>query len=80
MNPDNMLIYFNRGFVLMDDVFPEQGQGSHVDYQEQYNNLLKIEEVVRVISSEHKQKRVLEIIMYTVVELTGAERGFLILK
>jgi transcriptional regulator with GAF, ATPase, and Fis domain len=46
----------------------------------EYNKLLRLQEITRALNSELDAPRLLRLIMDSVVELTGAERGFLILK
>ncbi|MBI3268896.1 MAG: sigma 54-interacting transcriptional regulator [Planctomycetes bacterium] len=43
------------------------------------DDLLKLQEVGKAINSEHNLKKLLEMIMDTVIQLTTAERGFMIL-
>jgi len=43
-------------------------------------NLYRMLEINKILTSEHHLKKLLELIMDSVIELTGAERGFLILK
>jgi transcriptional regulator with GAF, ATPase, and Fis domain len=43
-------------------------------------NLYRMLEINKLLNSEHNLKKLLELIMDSVIELTGAERGFLILK
>ncbi len=43
-------------------------------------NLYRMLEVSQILTSEHNPKKLLELIMDSVIELTGAERGFVILK
>jgi serine/threonine-protein kinase PknK len=45
----------------------------------EYNKLLRLQEITRALNSELDASKLLRIIMDSVVELTGAERGFLIL-
>jgi transcriptional regulator with GAF, ATPase, and Fis domain len=43
-------------------------------------NLYRMLEINKILTSEHNLKKLLDLIMDSVIELTGAERGFLILK
>ncbi|HXG60141.1 MAG TPA: sigma 54-interacting transcriptional regulator [Planctomycetota bacterium] len=43
-------------------------------------NLYRMLEINKLLNSEHNLKKLLELIMDSVIELTGAERGFLILR
>ncbi len=47
---------------------------------EERDGLYRIAEINKLINSEHDLKKLLALIMDTVIELAGAERGFLILK
>ena len=44
------------------------------------DNLYRMMEINKLINSEHNLKKLLELIMDTVIEMAGAERGFLILR
>jgi transcriptional regulator with GAF, ATPase, and Fis domain len=44
------------------------------------DNLYRMMEINKLINSEHNLKKLLELIMDSVIEMAGAERGFLILR
>ncbi len=48
--------------------------------REERDSLLRIIEINKIINSEHNLKKLLELIMDSVIDMTTAERGFLILK
>jgi transcriptional regulator with GAF, ATPase, and Fis domain len=48
--------------------------------QDQRDRLVRLLDIGKLISSEHNLKRLLEIIMDSVIEMVGAERGFIILR
>ena len=53
---------------------------SNEEVQHERDNLYRLLEINKLLSSEHNLKKLLEIIMDAVIEMAGAERGFLILK
>ncbi len=65
---------------ILDEVFVEQtGSSRMASIVASRDNLMRLQEVNKAINSELNLKRLLELIMDKVVELTDAERGFLIL-
>ncbi len=48
--------------------------------QAERESLLRLLEITKLLGSEHSLKKLLELIMDTLIEMTGAERGFLILR
>ena len=60
-------------------LFGASGKGEP-DYRAEYHRLLRIQEILKAIISERNLRTVLSRIMDSVVDLTGAERGFLILR
>ncbi len=60
----------------------EEHRGSPLvaSLMEERDGLYRIAEINKLINSEHDLRKLLELIMDTVIELAGAERGFLILQ
>jgi Nif-specific regulatory protein len=60
----------------------EEHRGSPLvsSLMEERDGLYRIAQINTLINSEHNLRNLLELIMDTVIELAGAERGFLILK
>ena len=72
---------FDEARRVLERLHQEQrGEGLFQGLQAERDKLARLLEVAKLISSEHNLKRLLELIMDTVVELTGAERGFIILR
>jgi transcriptional regulator with GAF, ATPase, and Fis domain len=46
----------------------------------EYEKLIRLQKITRALNSELESRKLLRLIMDSVVELTGAERGFLILR
>ncbi|MBI2901218.1 MAG: sigma 54-interacting transcriptional regulator, partial [Planctomycetes bacterium] len=67
--------------VLLDQRFEEhKGAPLYDALVEERDTLLRMMQINKLINSEHDQRRLLDVIMDTVIELAGAERGFLILR
>jgi len=60
-------------------IFGPAGRGEP-DYRAEYHRLLRLQENLKAILSERNVRSVLSRIMDSVVDFTGAERGFLILR
>jgi transcriptional regulator with GAF, ATPase, and Fis domain len=72
---------FDEARRMLEQLHQEQrGGGLFQGLQDERDKLARLLEVSRLISSEHNLKRLLELIMDSVIELTGAERGFIILR
>ncbi len=66
---------------LLDQKYEEhKGEPLYEALLEERDTLLRMMEINKLINSEHELRKLLEVIMDTVVELAGAERGFLILR
>jgi transcriptional regulator with GAF, ATPase, and Fis domain len=56
------------------------GQPLYDGLMGELDNLYRMMEINKLINSEHNLKKLLELIMDSVIEMAGAERGFLILR
>ncbi len=66
--------------VVLDEYFLDRTGKSRVAHLVRMrDNLLRLLEINKAINSEHNLKRLLDRIMDTMIELTNAERGFLIM-
>jgi transcriptional regulator with GAF, ATPase, and Fis domain len=72
---------FDEARRTLERLHQEQlGQGLFEGLQDERDKLARLLEVAKLISSEHNLKRLLELILDSVIEMAGAERGFIILR
>jgi transcriptional regulator with GAF, ATPase, and Fis domain len=57
-----------------------RGEPLYDALERERGNLFRLVEITKHLAAEHNLKKLLEIIMDSMVELTGAERGFVILR
>jgi transcriptional regulator with GAF, ATPase, and Fis domain len=67
--------------ALLEQAWEEQrGEPLYDALELERENLYRLLEVSKLLASEHHLKKLLELVMDSVIELTGAERGFVILR